>query len=52
MRGIVLPLKRGVAFFDVLPYRFIAIAAVGFMADVIKAYVFTIPRRKLGKQSN
>jgi len=52
MRGIVLPLKRGVAFFDVLPYRFIAIASVGFMADVIKAYVFTIPRRKLSNQSN
>ncbi|CAN1524881.1 Glyco_tranf_GTA_type domain containing protein [Methylophilaceae bacterium] len=49
-RGIVLPLRRGVGFANILPFRFIAIAAISFMADAVKAYVFTIPRRKSHKQ--
>lgn len=49
-RGIVLPLRRGVGFASILPFRFIAIATISFMADAVKAYVFTIPRRKSHKK--
>jgi hypothetical protein len=45
-RGIFLPLRRGLALSQLLPIRFIKIGAVCFMADAVKAYVFTISRRK------
>ena len=44
VRGIVLPLRRGVGLLDVFPIRFFLIAAVCFIADAVKAYVFTKPR--------
>ena len=42
-RGIILPLRRGVI--DLFPIRFVLIAVVCFIADAVKAYVFTKPRR-------
>ena len=45
-RGIILPLRRGVSFFDLFPIRFIVIAAVCFIADAVKALVFSTPKRK------
>ena len=45
-RGILLPLRRGVCFSRVLPIRFIAIATISFMADAVKAWVFSIPKRQ------
>jgi hypothetical protein len=43
-RGVLLPLKRGVRISGLFPIRFILIAAVCFMADGVKAFVFTKPR--------
>jgi glycosyltransferase involved in cell wall biosynthesis len=45
-RGIILPLRRGVRIFDLFPLRFILIAVVCFVADAVKAFVFTKPRWK------
>jgi hypothetical protein len=47
LRGIALPLKRGVGIWRLLPFRFIAITLICFMADVVKVIVLTIPKRKL-----
>lgn len=46
MRGLLLPLKRGVAIRRLLPIRFFAIFLICFMADVVKVLVFSIPNRK------
>ena len=46
VRGIVLPLKRGVGIWRLLPVRFIAISVICFLADVVKVLVFSIPKRK------
>ena len=43
-RGILLPLRRGVSFSRIFPIRFIGIAFITFMADAVKAYVFTISK--------
>lgn len=43
-RGILLPLRRGVGFSKLFPIRFIAIAFISFMADAIKALVFSTPK--------
>jgi hypothetical protein len=43
-RGIVLPMRRGVGLLHLFPIRFIIIAVTCFMADAIKAFVFTIPK--------
>jgi glycosyltransferase involved in cell wall biosynthesis len=43
-RGILLPIRRDVSFLSLFPFRFIAIAATCLMADLIKAFVFTVPR--------
>lgn len=43
-RGIFLPLRRGISLSDLLPIRFFLIAAVCFVADAVKAFVFTKPR--------
>ena len=45
-RGLLLPLKRGVAIRRLLPIRFFAIFLICFMADVVKVLVFSIPNRK------
>jgi hypothetical protein len=46
VRGLVLPLKRGVGIWRLLPTRFLAIALVCLMADVIRAFVLTLHKRK------
>jgi hypothetical protein len=46
VRGIVLPLKRGVDIWNLLPFRFFSIISVCFMADLVKILVFTFPNRK------
>jgi hypothetical protein len=46
MRGILLPFRHGVSIWNLLPFRFIAITAVCFMADVVKVLVLSIPNQK------
>jgi glycosyltransferase involved in cell wall biosynthesis len=46
IRGIVLPFKRGVGIWRLLPIRFIAITGICFMADVVKVLVFSNPKLK------
>ena len=46
VRGLVLPLQRGVSIWRLLPARFLAITLVCLMADVIRALVFSFPKRK------
>ena len=46
IRGVILPLKRGVAIKHLLPIRFIAITFVCFMADAVKVLLFSMPKRK------
>ena len=46
MRGLWLPLMRGVPIRHLLPIRFFAIMLICFMADVVKVLVFSIPTRK------
>ena len=43
-RGIILPLRRGISTFDLFPIRFLLIAVICFIADTVKAIVFTKPR--------
>jgi hypothetical protein len=45
-RGILLPLRRGVGFNQLFPIRFLQIAGICFMADAVKAFVFSIPKGK------
>jgi cellulose synthase/poly-beta-1,6-N-acetylglucosamine synthase-like glycosyltransferase len=40
-RGIILPFRRGVKFSSLFPLRFITIALICFLADAIKALVFS-----------
>lgn len=49
VRGLVLPLQRGVGVWRLLPIRFVAITLVCFMADVVKVLVFSLPKRKQDK---
>ena len=51
LRGIVLPLKRGVGIWLLLPIRFIAITAICFTADVVKLLVLSKPKRKYAATS-
>ena len=46
IRGILLPLKRGVAIKQLLPIRFLAITFICFMADTLKVLIFSMPKRK------
>jgi hypothetical protein len=46
-RGILLPLKRGVGIWNVLPTRFLAITLICLMADFVKFFVFSSPFREL-----
>lgn len=46
VRGIVLPLQRGVGIRRLLPTRFLAITLLCFMADAIKVISFSVPKHK------
>jgi hypothetical protein len=46
VRGIVLPLRRGVNIRRLLPVRFFEISAICFMADSVKILVLSLPKRK------
>jgi len=46
VRGILLPLQRGVGVLRLLPIRFVVIALVCLVADIVKILVFSIPKRK------
>jgi cellulose synthase/poly-beta-1,6-N-acetylglucosamine synthase-like glycosyltransferase len=46
VRGLVLPLQRGVGIWQLLPARFLAIISICFMADFVKVLVFSLPKRK------
>jgi cellulose synthase/poly-beta-1,6-N-acetylglucosamine synthase-like glycosyltransferase len=52
VRGLVLPLRRGVSIWRLLPARFFAITAVCFMADFVKILVFSLPKRKNDKSDH
>jgi glycosyltransferase involved in cell wall biosynthesis len=49
LRGIILPFQRGVKITQLIPFRFIAITLICFLADLIKVLVFTLP---LSKKTN
>ena len=44
-RGFLIPLKRGVSIFKLLPVRFFGILLICIIADGIKALVFTFPKK-------
>ncbi len=46
VRGLIMPLHRGVSIWRLLPIRFVAITLICFMADVVKVLVFSFPKRK------
>ena len=46
VRGIVLPLSRGVQIRQVFPVRFLAILSICFVADSVKVLVFALLKRK------
>lgn len=46
-RGFVMPLKRGVGVWRLLPIRFVGITMVCSIADGVKLLVFTLPMHKL-----
>ncbi len=46
VRGLLLPMHRGVSIFQLLPIRFLAITLICFTADVVKVLVISIPNHK------
>jgi hypothetical protein len=52
LRGIILPLKRGLHIRSLLPLRFVEIIYVCFMADMIKFLVFSLPKRKFFEEKS
>lgn len=46
LRGLVLPVQRGVGIGQLLPARFLMITTVCFMADFVKILVFSLPSSK------
>jgi hypothetical protein len=46
IRGVMLPLKRGVAIEQILPVRFLAITFICFIADTVKVLMLSMPKRK------
>ena len=46
VRGILLPMQRGVSILRLLPIRFIAIALICLLADALKVLVFSLPKHK------
>jgi hypothetical protein len=47
IRGIVLPLKRGVPVLETLPFRWLAIAAICSVGDGVKAAAFLVPKKSI-----
>ncbi len=45
VRGLMLPLQRGVGIWRLLPVRFMAVTLVCVMADLVKVLVFSLPKR-------
>jgi hypothetical protein len=45
VRGIILPINRGVNFFQLFPLRFLAITFICFTADFVKVAAFSTPKR-------
>ena len=45
IRGLILPLQRGVRIWQLFPARFLGIVSVCFMADFVKILVFSLPKR-------
>ena len=43
VRGLILPLNRGVSIWRLIPIRFLTVAIVCFIADAIKVLVFSLP---------
>jgi glycosyltransferase involved in cell wall biosynthesis len=46
IRGLILPLQRGVQIRNLLPARFLGIVSVCFVADFVKVLVFSLPKGK------
>jgi cellulose synthase/poly-beta-1,6-N-acetylglucosamine synthase-like glycosyltransferase len=46
LRGLVLPISRGVSIRSLLPIRFLGITLICFITDLMKVLVFSLPRRK------
>jgi hypothetical protein len=46
IRGIILPMKRGITMEQLLPIRFLAVTFICFMADAVKVLIFSIPKHK------
>ena len=46
VRGLVLPLRRGVGIWQLLPTRFVLITLICLVADTVKILVFSVPKRK------
>jgi hypothetical protein len=44
LRGILLPLQRGVAIWGLLPIRFLEITSICILADGVKILVFSLPK--------
>lgn len=51
-RGIVLPLQRGVKTSQLFPIRFLNIIIVCFIADLVKFWVFALPKPKYDSPKN
>lgn len=43
-RGIIFPIRRGVDFSSLFPFRFIAISVLCLLADSVKALAFSLPK--------
>ena len=46
IRGVMLPLNRGVAMKHLFPIRFLAVTFICFMADGVKVLMFSMPKSK------
>jgi hypothetical protein len=46
IRGMMLPLKRGITIKQLLPIRFLVVTFICFLADAVKILMFSIPKRK------
>ena len=45
MRGFIIPLKRGVSIFQLVPFRFFGILLICMIADGVKGLVFSFPNK-------
>lgn len=46
LRGFILPLRRGVKIFQLLPVRFLKITVICLLADIVKIIIFSLPIRR------